>query len=69
MTRCGLSRNTGNCSSSGNGRGNVPLIAEYHTSHGRIDMVVQTADFVYVMEFKLDGSAEQALQQIDEKQK
>ena len=41
---------------------------EYHTSHGRIDMVVQTADFVYVMEFKLDGSAEQALQQIDEKQ-
>ena len=32
-------------------------------------MVVQTADFVYVMEFKLDGSAEQALQQIDEKQK
>ncbi|MBO8451827.1 MAG: PD-(D/E)XK nuclease domain-containing protein, partial [Bacteroidetes bacterium] len=34
----------------------------------RIDMVVQTADYVYVMEFKLDGSAEQALQQIEEKQ-
>ena len=31
-------------------------------------MVVQTADYVYVMEFKLDGSAEQALQQIEEKQ-
>ena len=31
-------------------------------------MVVQTADYVYVMEFKLDGSAEQALQQIGEKQ-
>ena len=31
-------------------------------------MVVQTADYVYVMEFKLDGSAEQALQQIKEKQ-
>ena len=41
---------------------------EYHTSRGRIDMVVQTADYVYVMEFKLDGSAEQALQQIGEKQ-
>ena len=41
---------------------------EYHTSRGRIDMVVQTSDYVYVMEFKLDGSAEQALQQIEEKQ-
>ena len=41
---------------------------EYRTSRGRIDMVVQTADYVYVMEFKLDGSAEQALQQIGEKQ-
>ena len=41
---------------------------EYHTSRGRIDMVVQTADYVYVMEFKLDGSAEEALQQIEEKQ-
>ena len=41
---------------------------EYHTSRGRIDMVVQTSDYVYVMEFKLDGSAEQALQQIGEKQ-
>ena len=41
---------------------------EYRTSHGRIDMVVQTSDYVYVMEFKLDGSAEQALQQIEEKQ-
>ena len=41
---------------------------EYHTSRGRIDMVVQTADYVYVMEFKLDGSAEQAMQQIEEKQ-
>ena len=41
---------------------------EYHTSRGRIDMVVQTADYVYVMEFKLDGSAEQALEQIEERQ-
>ena len=41
---------------------------EYHTSRGRIDMVVQTADYVYVMEFKLDGSAEQAIEQIEERQ-
>ena len=41
---------------------------EYRTSRGRIGMVVQTADYVYVMEFKLDGSAEQAMQQIEEKQ-
>ena len=41
---------------------------EYHTSQGRIDLVLQTADYVYVMEFKLDGSAEEALCQIEEKQ-
>ena len=41
---------------------------EYHTSYGRIDLVLQTADYVYVMEFKLDGSAEDALKQIEEKQ-
>ncbi len=41
---------------------------EYHTSRGRIDLVLQTDSYVYVMEFKLDGSAEQALQQIEDKQ-
>ena len=41
---------------------------EYHTSRGRIDLVLQTDRYVYVMEFKLDGSAEQAMQQIEEKQ-
>ena len=41
---------------------------EYHTSRGRIDLVLQTPDYVYVMEFKLDGSAEEAMQQITEKQ-
>lgn len=38
--------------------------AEYHTSRGRIDMVLQTSDYCYVMEFKLDGTAEEALAQI-----
>ena len=41
---------------------------EYHTSQGRIDMVVRTEQYVYVMEFKLDGTAEEALRQIEEKQ-
>jgi hypothetical protein len=40
---------------------------EYHTSDGRIDMVLQTDDYTYVMEFKLDGTAEEAMQQIDSK--
>jgi hypothetical protein len=41
--------------------------AEYHTSQGRIDLVLQASDYVYVMEFKLDGTAEEALQQINDK--
>ena len=40
---------------------------EYHTSEGRIDLVLQTKDYVYVMEFKLDGSAEEAMAQIRDK--
>ena len=41
--------------------------AEYHTSQGRIDLALQTDKYIYVMEFKLEGSAE-ALRQIEEKQ-
>ena len=41
--------------------------AEYHTSQGRIDLCVQTPKYCYVMEFKLDGTAEEALEQISEK--
>ena len=41
--------------------------AEYHTSEGRVDLVLQTDRYIYVMEFKLEGSAEEALQQIEEK--
>lgn len=41
--------------------------AEYRTSEGRIDLVLQTDKFIYVMEFKLDGTAEEALQQINDK--
>lgn len=41
--------------------------AEYHTSQGRIDLVLQTDKYVYIMEFKLEGTAEEALQQINDK--
>lgn len=41
--------------------------AEYHTSEGRIDLVLQTDRFIYIMEFKLDGTTDKALQQIEEK--
>jgi hypothetical protein len=40
---------------------------EYHTSEGRIDLVLQTDAYTYVMEFKLDGTAEEALAQINDK--
>lgn len=38
---------------------------EYRTSNGRIDMVVQTDHYVYVMEFKINSTAQAALDQID----
>ena len=41
--------------------------AEYKTSDGRIDLLIETKDYRYIMEFKLDGTAEQALQQIKDK--
>ena len=41
--------------------------AEVRSARGRADAVVKTADYTYVFEFKLDGSAEAALQQIEEK--
>jgi hypothetical protein len=41
--------------------------AEYHTSEGRIDLVLQTDKYTYVMEFKLNGTAEEALAQINDK--
>ena len=40
---------------------------EERSAAGRSDLVVETADNVYVIEIKLDGTVEQALQQIDDK--
>lgn len=41
--------------------------AEVRSATGRADAVVKTADYIYVFEFKLNGTAEEALRQIDEK--
>lgn len=40
---------------------------EVRSSHGRADMVVKNNDYIYVFEFKLNGTAEEALKQIDDK--
>jgi hypothetical protein len=39
--------------------------AEVHGGMGRADAVVETSETVYVFEFKLNGTAEEALKQID----
>ena len=48
------------------------LLGEYvqtekQTSNGRIDILLQTKDYVYIMEIKTDSTADAALQQIEEK--
>ena len=48
------------------------LLGEYvqtekQTSNGRIDILLQTKDYVYIMEIKTDSSADAALRQIEEK--
>ena len=41
--------------------------AEARTSIGRIDAVAQTEKYIYIFEFKLNGSADEALKQIHDK--
>ena len=38
------------------------------TSDGRIDLLIRTTDFIYVIECKLDSSAKVALKQIERKE-
>ena len=40
---------------------------EYHTSNGRIDILMQTKDYIYIFELKIDSSAQEALSQIEKK--
>ena len=41
------------------------IIVEQRTAKGRIDMVLETKTYIYVMELKLNGSVEDALAQIE----
>ena len=41
--------------------------SEYHTSNGRVDIVLDTDRYIYVIELKRDSSPEDALRQIEEK--
>ncbi|MDE6682845.1 MAG: ATP-binding protein, partial [Muribaculaceae bacterium] len=48
------------------------LIGQYtkmedRTSDGRIDLQVETAEYIYIFEFKIDSSSEKAMEQILEK--
>ena len=43
------------------------VLTEKVQSQGRVDCIVELPDYVYIFEFKLDGSADEALQQIDDK--
>ena len=42
-------------------------LTEKQNSRGRADIIVETKDYVYILEFKLDGTAEEALKQIEDK--
>ena len=40
---------------------------ERHTSNGRMDVLIQTPDYIYILELKVNQTATAALQQIEEK--
>ena len=43
------------------------VYTEKQQSEGRVDCIVETPDYIYLFEFKLDGTANEALQQIEDK--
>lgn len=46
---------------------NFTIRAEARTSNGRVDIIVQTSTTIFVMELKLDKTADEALAQIEDK--
>ena len=40
---------------------------ERHTANGRMDMLIQTPQYIYILELKVDKTAAEALQQIEDK--
>ena len=43
------------------------VYTEKQQSQGRVDCIIETKDYIYIFEFKLNGTAEEALRQIEEK--
>ena len=43
------------------------VYTEKQQSEGRVDCIVEVPDYIYIFEFKLDGSAAEALKQIEER--
>ena len=43
------------------------VYTEKQLSEGRADCIVETPKYIYIFEFKLDGTADEALQQIKDK--
>ena len=41
--------------------------SEVNTNDGRLDAVIKTSNYIYILEFKLNKNAETALQQIKDK--
>ena len=41
--------------------------AEYSTSEGFIDILIKTSDYIYIIELKVNGTAEDAMSQIEER--
>ena len=46
---------------------NKHVYSQVRVATGRLDILIKTADTVYVMELKLDGTVDEALQQIEDK--
>ena len=45
----------------------LDISAEYATSEGYIDILIKTDEYIYVIELKVNGTAEDAINQIEEK--
>ena len=43
------------------------VYTEKQQSEGRVDCIIETPGYIYIFEFKLDGTADEALQQIEDK--
>ena len=43
------------------------VYTEKQQSQGRVDCIVETPQYVYIFEFKLDGTAVEAIEQIENK--